>query len=99
MSILLFLLKTSHWLYNVCQMLLLLYLLSSWFPRLRFYKPMQVLAYYVEPFLNFFRQWIPPLGPFDLSPIFAFFFLMLLFNFLIPQLLHLLNNVLFGILG
>ena len=47
-------------------------ILLSWIPELKSYKIVQFIGYYTDPYLNFFRQWIPPLGMIDISPIFAF---------------------------
>ncbi len=47
-------------------------ILSSWVPELAETKIMQFIAYYTDPYLNFFRRFIPPLGMIDLSPIVAF---------------------------
>ncbi|MBS4167873.1 YggT family protein [Parachlamydia sp. AcF125] len=47
-------------------------ILSSWIPELHQYRMMQFIAFYTDPYLNFFRRFIPPLGMIDISPIFAF---------------------------
>lgn len=47
-------------------------ILGSWFPQLNEYRLMQFIAFYVDPYLNFFRRFVPPLGMFDFSPIIAF---------------------------
>lgn len=58
--------------------MLFIRILGSWVPELQNTKFMQFIAFYVDPYLNFFRKFIPPLGMLDLSPIVAFFFLNLL---------------------
>lgn len=47
-------------------------ILGSWIPELQNSKIMQFISFYTDPYLNFFRKFIPPLGMFDISPIFAF---------------------------
>jgi len=58
-------------------------ILSSWLPELQEYRFMQFIAFYTDPYLNFFRKFIPPLGMIDLSPIAAYFCLGYLFEPLI----------------
>lgn len=41
---------------------------------------MQFIAFYTDPYLNFFRKFIPPLGMIDFSPIVAFLLLGVLQN-------------------
>lgn len=47
-------------------------IVGSWLPEIQQYRFMQFIAFYTDPYLQIFRQLIPPLGMFDLSPIFAF---------------------------
>ena len=58
--------------------MLFIRILSSWVPQLMEYKFMQFIAFYTDPYLNFFRRFIPPLGMIDISPIVAFFALSIL---------------------
>lgn len=51
--------------------LLIAYILMSWVPSIREGKFGQLLGKIVEPYLSFFRQFIPPLGMIDISPIVA----------------------------
>jgi YggT family protein len=53
--------------------LLIAYILMSWVPSIREGKFGQLLGKIVEPYLSFFRQFIPPLGMIDISPIVAIF--------------------------
>jgi YggT family protein len=53
--------------------LLIAYILMSWVPSMREGKFGQLLGKIVEPYLSFFRQFIPPLGMIDISPIVAIF--------------------------
>lgn len=58
--------------------------IGSWLPELSQYKWMQFLRFYTDPYLNFFRSFIPPIGgTLDLSPIVAILALRFLENFLI----------------
>ncbi len=48
-------------------------IVGSWFPNLNRYRFMHFIAHYVDPYLNLFRRFIPPIGGvLDLSPILAF---------------------------
>jgi YggT family protein len=53
-------------------LMLLARIVSSWVPELRQYRFMQFIYYYTEPYLNFFRRILPPIGMIDFSPIIAF---------------------------
>lgn len=46
-------------------------ILGSWLPDLQQTRFMQFIAFYTDPYLNFFRRFIPPLGMIDFSPIIA----------------------------
>ena len=62
-----------------CYMLMLIVrILSSWFPDFQDHPILKFIRFYTDPYLNFFRRFIPPLGMFDLSPIAAFFALQLI---------------------
>src|SRR5207244_11360317 len=57
-----------------CYMLMLVVrILSSWFPEIQDHSVIRFIRFYTDPYLNFFRRFIPPLGMLDLSPIVAFF--------------------------
>lgn len=58
--------------------MLFLRIIGSWFPNFSDSRFMQFISFYTDPYLNFFRRFIPPLGMFDLSPIVAFFALQIL---------------------
>lgn len=47
-------------------------ILGSWIPELQRSRMMQFISFYTDPYLNFFRRFIPPLGMMDFSPIVAF---------------------------
>lgn len=59
-------------LFQIYTLMLFARILSSWVPELQATRPMQFVAYYTDPYLNVFRNIIPPLGMIDISPIFAF---------------------------
>jgi YggT family protein len=68
-----FLLKLIDAMFLIYTIMLLVRILASWIPEWRHTQPMLFLAYYTDPYLNFFRSIIPPLGMLDLSPIAAMF--------------------------
>jgi YggT family protein len=55
--------------------MLFIRIISSWFPEYADSRFMQFIAFYTDPYLNIFRNLIPPLGFLDISPIFAFIML------------------------
>lgn len=57
---------------NMYFWLLLVYVVSSWFASGGYNPALAVLASLVEPLLAPLRRVLPPIGGFDLSPIFAF---------------------------
>jgi YggT family protein len=57
------------WVYTI---MLFVRILGSWFPEYQHYKFFLFIAFYTDPYLNLFRQLIPPLGMIDISPIIAF---------------------------
>ena len=61
--------------------LLIIYILMSWVPSTRETKFGILLGKITEPYLGFFRKFIPPLGMIDISPIVAIFVL----NYLISR--------------
>ncbi|MEK5039633.1 YggT family protein [Sporosarcina sp. FSL K6-3457] len=64
--------------FQIYTILLVIYILMSWVPSTRETKFGQFLAVIVEPYLGFFRKFIPPLGMIDISPIVALFALSLI---------------------
>ena len=70
----------------------------TWFPGLNWNNPiLKALASSVDLYLDLFRKFIPPLGPFDLSPIVATFVLIFLRNAVVYGALFLFNAL--GVLG
>lgn len=59
-------------LFLVYMIMLFVRILGSWLPELQQYQFMRFIAYYTDPYLNFFRRIIPPLGMIDISPIVGF---------------------------
>lgn len=57
------------WVYLI---MLMIRILGSWIPELMNTRFMLFIAFYTDPYLNFFRRIIPPLGMIDFSPIIAF---------------------------
>jgi YggT family protein len=54
------------------EMLIVIYVLMSWFPmRGMLYDVYRVLGSVVEPYVGIFRRFIPPLGGLDFSPFVA----------------------------
>lgn len=72
------LIQTIDTLFLVYMIMLFIRILASWFPEFSQYQIMRFIAFYTDPYLNFFRRFIPPLGMFDLSPIIAFFALQII---------------------
>ncbi|MFJ7933066.1 YggT family protein [Sporosarcina sp. NPDC096371] len=64
--------------FQIYSILLVIYILMSWVPSMRETKFGQILAKITEPYLGFFRKFIPPLGMIDISPIVALFALNLI---------------------
>jgi len=60
-------------------MLIFVRVISSWFPNIHRYAAARWAFKLVDPYLNFFKRFIPPIGGvMDISPIIAFFALQLL---------------------
>ena len=73
--------------FQVYTLMLFARIISSWLPQLNQYKLMQFIRFYTDPYLNFFRRFIPPLGMMDFSPIIAFLCLSFIQNMVINTLL------------
>lgn len=66
-------------LFDAYTILLFLRVISFWFPAWQGHKLVRFLAFYTDPYLNFFRRLLPPLGGIlDISPILAFLALRLI---------------------
>jgi YggT family protein len=61
---------------NIYSTLLIIRVLLTWFPNINWYnQPFAALSQITDPYLNIFRNLIPPLGGIDFSPILAFLLL------------------------
>jgi len=58
--------------FTVYIVMLFVRIMGSWLPEFQNTRWMQFISFYTDPYLNFFRRFIPPLGMIDISPIFAF---------------------------
>ncbi|MEM1425216.1 MAG: YggT family protein [Cyanobacteria bacterium P01_H01_bin.130] len=59
--------------------ILIFRILLSWFPNINWMNPpFSILTQLTDPYLNLFRQFIPPLGGLDLSPMAAILVLQLI---------------------
>jgi YggT family protein len=65
-------------LFEVYSIALIIYILMSWIPTTYDSKFGKILAKICDPYLNFFRRFIPPIGMIDISPIVAFIVLNLI---------------------
>jgi len=59
--------------FQLYTMLLIIAILSSWFPQFHHLRIIQFVHWATEPYLRLFRKIIPPIGMLDLSPLVAFF--------------------------
>ena len=74
-----YLAKTIQLLFTVYTLLLFVRIVGSWFPSFAYHPIMRFIAHYTDPYLNLFRRFIPPIGGvLDLSPILAYFGIVLL---------------------
>lgn len=69
---------------NIYMVLLIIRFLLSWFPNINFYDPpLSILSQLTDPYINFFRSFIPPIGGIDfISPTVAILVLQLAANLL-----------------
>ncbi|MFB2769264.1 YggT family protein [Pelatocladus sp. BLCC-F211] len=69
---------------NIYSTLLIIRVLLTWFPNINWYnQPFAALSQITDPYLNIFRNIIPPLGGIDFSPILAFLLLNIVGSLLI----------------
>lgn len=57
--------------FTIYQFMIIIYIFMSWVPSARSSKFGEYLGRIVEPYLGFFRKFIPPIGMIDISPIIA----------------------------
>jgi YggT family protein len=67
-----FIFRLVDLLFQVYFYLLIGKVILSWLPEFRGGKVDRFISFYTDPYLNFFRGIIPPIGMIDISPIFAF---------------------------
>jgi len=63
--------RVAIWLLNAYSLMILACVIISWVPDLQRNKLAEILSRIVDPFLAFFRSWIPPIGGLDISPMVA----------------------------
>ena len=68
-----FLYQLVNWAFFIYFIMLTITIFSSWLPELNELRFVRFIHSCTDPYLDFFRQRIPPLGMLDLSPIVAFF--------------------------
>lgn len=73
-------------LFQTYTLMLFARILTSWLPELQDYRIVRFICLYTDPYLNFFRRFIPPLGMIDISPILAFLALGFIQNIVIKAL-------------
>jgi YggT family protein len=64
-------LQVGQLIYDTYYWLILISIFGSWFPKFQSTKIGITIGKLVEPYLAFFRKFIPPLGAIDFSPIIA----------------------------
>ncbi|MED3625089.1 YggT family protein [Neobacillus thermocopriae] len=77
--------------FEIYYWLILIAIFGSWFPQFQTSKIGLWVHQLVEPYLGFFRRFIPPLGPIDFSPIIALLALRYLSGFALEGLRQSLN--------
>ncbi len=76
-------------LFTIYQFMIIGYILMSWIPSAHDSSVGKLLAKVVEPYLGFFRKFIPPIGMIDFSPIIA----LLLLGFIKQGLFIVIQNI------
>lgn len=72
-----------HYTFMAYMLMLAIRILGSWVPELAAQPWMLFIGQFTDPYLNFFRRLIPPIGGvLDLSPLLAFLALQFLESFL-----------------
>ncbi|NJO70629.1 MAG: YggT family protein [Oscillatoriales cyanobacterium RM1_1_9] len=79
--------------FQIYTVLIFIRILLTWFPNIDWSNPIfSTLSQLTDPYLNIFRQVIPPLGGIDFSPMIAIFLLQIVAG-LIPQFLYSLASI------
>lgn len=79
-------------LFEIYEFLIVVWCLLSWIPRREggwIDDISQVVARIVDPYMNLFRRFIPPMGGFDFSPVVAILVLSLVQPFLVSAIARL----------
>lgn len=58
--------------FNILYLALVARVILSWIPHDPFHPAVTIIGQITDPILRPFQKWVPPLGGFDLSPLFAF---------------------------
>jgi YggT family protein len=75
-----------NWAFQIYTIMLIVRIVSSWFAEIQDHPIVRFISFYTDPYLNFFRRFIPPIGALDISPIIAFFGLQIL-EFIVKNIL------------
>jgi len=65
------LIRGAIWLLNAYSLMILACIIISWVPELGRNKVAEILSRLVDPFLAFFRNWLPAIGGLDISSMVA----------------------------
>lgn len=68
--------RIINFIFFVYTVMILIRVIGSWFPSIQGSSFMRFIGHFTDPYLNFFRSFIPPLGMIDLSPLVAILALM-----------------------
>lgn len=84
--------------FEIYMYMILVRCLLTWLPNLNWENPiLKALRASVDLYLDLFRRFIPPFGPFDFSPIIAMFVLIFVSKFIIYGALYLFSAL--GLVG
>ncbi|MDR4945374.1 YggT family protein [Neobacillus cucumis] len=86
-------LQFGQYVFDAYYWLILISIFGSWFPQFHSSKIGNWISKIVEPYLGFFRRFIPPLGPIDFSPIIAIFVFRYISGFALEGLRQSLNVI------
>lgn len=86
-------LQFGQYAFELYYWIIIISILGSWFPQFQATKIGNWINRLVEPYLGFFRKFIPPIGPIDISPIIALFAYRYLSSFALEGLRQSLNVI------
>ena len=70
--------------FSFYSLIMVLRIFLTWIPNIDWEsQPFRLLSILVDPYLNIFRRFVPPIGGLDFSPIIAFFVLSIIYKILI----------------